>query len=99
MGTEFEDHSARMAGESICSATPPCLMLNFGPLARVIQDELLKDLANKSEMSDWFNREETPKATIALVTRPHPKNLQNAVKIEELEQQIKRYTFNSCPRI
>lgn len=62
--------------------------------ARVIQEELLKDLANKSEMSDWFNREDAPKTVVPLVSRPNPKNLQNAVKIEELEQQIKRYAFD-----
>jgi kinetochore protein Mis13/DSN1 len=63
-------------------------------VARVIQEELLKDLANRSEMSDWFNREDAPKTTAPLVTRPNPKNLQNTAKIEELEQQIQRYVCN-----
>lgn len=60
----------------------------------MIQEELVNDLANKSEMSDWFNREDAPKIAVLLVTRPNPKNLQNAMKIEELEQQIKRYAFD-----
>ncbi|ETN38192.1 uncharacterized protein HMPREF1541_06223 [Cyphellophora europaea CBS 101466] len=58
--------------------------------ARVIQEELLKDLANKSELSDWFSREEVPEAPKALPERPNPKNMQNAEKIAELEQQIQR---------
>lgn len=60
----------------------------------MIQEELLKDLANKSEMSDWFNREDAPKTAAPLVTRPNPKNKQNAAKIEELEHEIKRCAFN-----
>jgi hypothetical protein len=60
----------------------------------VIQEELLKDLANKSDMSDWFNREDAPKTAAPLVTRPNPKNKQNAAKIEELEREIKRCALN-----
>lgn len=65
----------------------------------MIEEELLKDLANRSEMSDWFNREEAPKTTAPLVTRPNPKNIQNAAKVEELEQQIKRYNFYSVQEV
>jgi hypothetical protein len=72
---------------------------NLWFVARVIQEELLKDLANRSEMSDWFNREDTPKTSVPLVTRPNPKNIQNATKIEELEQQIKRYAFKRTPKV
>jgi kinetochore protein Mis13/DSN1 len=57
----------------------------------VIQEELLKDLANRSEMSDWFSREDAPKTAAPLDTRPNPKNIQNAAKVQELEQQIHRY--------
>jgi kinetochore protein Mis13/DSN1 len=74
------------------SATPfQASEANLSFAARVIQEELLKDLANRSEMSDWFSREDVPKTAAPLVTRPNPKNIQNAAKIEELEQQIKRY--------
>jgi kinetochore protein Mis13/DSN1 len=64
---------------------------NLSFAARVIQEELLKDLANRSEMSDWFSREDAPKTAVPLVTRANPKNIQNAAKIQELEQQINRY--------
>ena len=56
--------------------------------ARVIQEELLKDFANRSEMSDWFGREDVVPPTI-VVKKPNPKNLQNAAKVQELEQQLK----------
>ena len=59
--------------------------------ARVIEEELLKDLANKSELSDWFSREDVPTTVVPFPERPHPKNLQNTEKIAELEEQIKRY--------
>ena len=90
-GTEFEDQSVRMAGEVLRDGhfKPLKLILSFA--ARVIQEELLKDLANRSEMSDWFSREDAPKTAAPLVTRPHPKNIQNVAKIQELEQQIHRY--------
>ena len=59
--------------------------------ARVIQDELLKDLGNKSELSDWFSREEVALPAKELPERPNPKNTQNSEKIAELEEQIARY--------
>lgn len=58
--------------------------------ARVIEDELLKDLANKSELSDWFSREDAPVMPKELPERPNPKNIQNSGKIAELEAQIER---------
>jgi kinetochore protein Mis13/DSN1 len=58
--------------------------------ARVIEDELLKDLGNKSELSDWFSREDVAEIPKALPERPNPKNIQNNEKIAELEQQIQR---------
>lgn len=58
--------------------------------ARVIEEELLKDLANKSELSDWFSREDAPAPVVPLPERPNPKNVQNTAKITELEEQIKR---------
>lgn len=59
--------------------------------ARVIEEELLKDLANRSEFSDWFAREDVLEPPKELPQRPNPKNLQNADKIKELEEQIQRY--------
>ena len=58
--------------------------------ARVIEEELLNDLANKSELSDWFSREDTPVQKVVLPERPNPRNVQNIEKIAELEEQIKR---------
>lgn len=58
--------------------------------ARVIQEELLKDFANVSELSDWFGRQETEPPAV-VVKKPNPKNIQNAEKIKELEEQIQRY--------
>lgn len=62
--------------------------------ARIIQEELLKDLANRSEMSDWFSREDAPAPVKPLQTRPNPKNEQNAIKIKELEERIERLQAN-----
>ncbi|OQV04705.1 hypothetical protein CLAIMM_09554 [Cladophialophora immunda] len=57
--------------------------------ARVIEEELLKELANRSDLSDWFGREEVPVQKEPLPERPNPKNTQNIEKIAELEEQIK----------
>ena len=89
MGTEFEDQSARLAGEKPRKCVQRFARL-IGSAARVIQEELLKDFANRSEMSDWFGREDAPPPVAPLPVRPNPKNIQNASKIEELEEQIKR---------
>ncbi|KKY21437.1 putative mis12-mtw1 family protein [Phaeomoniella chlamydospora] len=63
--------------------------------ARVIQEELLKDLSDKSEMSDWFNREDIPPPKAPVLVKPNPKNLQNEAKILELEEQIKRFVLGT----
>ena len=55
----------------------------------MIEEELLKDLANLSEMSDWFSRVDFPPPAAPLPRRPNPKNTQNAAKIEELEERVK----------
>ena len=86
---EYENQSARLAGEcSLLSLPVPVLTTG---IARVIQEELLKDFANRSEMSDWFGREDAQKPEESLPLRPNPKNAQNTTKIEELEAQIRRY--------
>ncbi|ETI28832.1 hypothetical protein G647_01284 [Cladophialophora carrionii CBS 160.54] len=58
--------------------------------ARVIEEELLKELSSKSELSDWFAREDVPVRKTPLPERPNPKNVQNLEKLAELEEQIKR---------
>ncbi|EED19405.1 Mis12-Mtw1 family protein [Talaromyces stipitatus ATCC 10500] len=57
--------------------------------ARVIQEELLQDFSNKSELTNWFAREDAP-APAVIVKKPNPKNVQNAEKIKELEEQIRK---------
>ncbi|KAI9795986.1 MAG: hypothetical protein M1833_006562 [Piccolia ochrophora] len=61
---------------------------NAKSAARVIQEEILKDFTNRSEMSDWFSRDDDPPPVI--VKKPNPRNVANAAKIQELEQQVQR---------
>lgn len=60
--------------------------------ARAIQQELIDDFANKSELSDWFSREETAPPTV--VKKPNPQNVKNQATLEEFELEVKRY---DCP--
>jgi kinetochore protein Mis13/DSN1 len=57
--------------------------------ARHMMEELLKDWANKSEMSDWFNREDDV-GSAAIVKNPNPHNARMAEKVKELEEEVKR---------
>ncbi|KAJ5930108.1 hypothetical protein N7466_005601 [Penicillium verhagenii] len=57
--------------------------------ARAIQDELLKDFSNNSELSNWFDREDVNPPTV-VVKKPNPRNVQNSDKIKELEEQIQK---------
>ena len=57
--------------------------------ARHMMEELLKDWANKSEMSDWFNREDAVSST-AIVKIPNPHNARMAAKAQMLEDEVKR---------
>jgi kinetochore protein Mis13/DSN1 len=59
--------------------------------ARVIEEELLKELSNRSELSDWFARQEAPVPDKPLPERPNPRNVQNKEKLAELEEQIRRW--------
>lgn len=66
-------------------------------LARVIQEALLKDFANKSEFSDWFNREDS--APRKVIKTPNPRNIEFEEKIVELEPRIERYEAILEPRM
>lgn len=57
--------------------------------ARAIQDQLLKDFGSRSEFSDWFSRDDGPKAP--LVLKPNPRNTELDEKMAQLEKNIKRY--------
>ncbi|KAJ5837314.1 Kinetochore protein [Penicillium chrysogenum] len=57
--------------------------------ARVIQEELLQDFSNNSELSNWLGREDlNPPAVV--VKKPNPRNVQNTDKIKELEEHIQK---------
>ena len=73
-----------------CRLYKSMIMLMFCS-ARAIEEELLKDLSNKSELSDWFTREDVATLKHPLPERPNPKNVQNNEKITELKEQINWY--------
>ena len=56
----------------------------------MIKESLLKDFGNKSEFSDWFNREET--APTKIVKKPNPRNVEIEDNLAVLEERIKRYS-------
>jgi kinetochore protein Mis13/DSN1 len=93
-GSRSEDESARLAGEKASINDTDILYADTSRvIARVIQEELLKDLGNRSELSDWFGRRETTPPAV-VVKKPNPKNVQNAQKLKELEAQIRRYVIH-----
>jgi kinetochore protein Mis13/DSN1 len=59
--------------------------------ARVIKEGLLKDFANKSEFSDWFNREELVPTKV--VKKPNPRNVEIEENLAGLEERIARYVW------
>ncbi|CAG8293035.1 unnamed protein product [Penicillium olsonii] len=57
--------------------------------ARQIQEEILREFSNNSELSNWFSREDiNPPAVV--VKKPNPRNVQNTEKIKELEEHIQK---------
>jgi kinetochore protein Mis13/DSN1 len=57
--------------------------------ARQIQEEILREFSNNSELSNWFSREDIhPPAVV--VKKPNPRNVQNTDKIKELEEHIQK---------
>ncbi|CAK7216339.1 hypothetical protein SCUCBS95973_002779 [Sporothrix curviconia] len=84
-------------GERALSEKPPHGSANSSALlgARAIQDQLLKDFANKAEFSNWFGRDDIPdeatqKPKKPIVLKPNPRNIEHEEKIAELEARIKR---------
>ncbi len=55
----------------------------------MIKESLLKDFANKSEFSDWFNREES--APTKIIKKPNPRNVELEENLTGLEERIKLY--------
>lgn len=58
--------------------------------ARVIKESLLKDFANKSEFSDWFNRADSAPAPTKIIKKPNPRNVEIEENLADLEERIKR---------
>ncbi|KAK5729660.1 hypothetical protein LTR17_011737 [Elasticomyces elasticus] len=58
--------------------------------ARVIQAELSQDLVSKGMLSDWFSRDEGELPLVPLRRAANPRNVANAKKAEELEQELER---------
>lgn len=50
---------------------------------------MLKDFGSKSELSDWFSREEVPRPPA--IEKPNPRNIEHQERIAELEERVKRY--------
>lgn len=86
-GSHSEDQSTRLAGNG--SALSWRNTDTDLKLARVIQEELLKDFSTNSDLSNWFSREDVSPPTV-VVKKPNPRNVQNTDKIKELEDQIQR---------
>jgi len=61
-------------------------------LARVIQDELLNEFGNRNDLSNWFDRQDSPPPA-AVVRKSNPRNAQNALKLQELEAELTRYVL------
>jgi kinetochore protein Mis13/DSN1 len=81
-----QDSGAELAGEH---GKAPCrIKLIFA--ARMIKESLLKDFANKSEFSDWFNREESAPPT-KVVKKPNPRNIELEENLIGLEARLTLY--------
>ena len=80
------DSAAALAGEKPLYIS---LGVKLTIVARVIKESLLRDFGNKSEFSDWFNREET--APTKIVKKPNPRNVEIEENLAGLEERIKRY--------
>jgi kinetochore protein Mis13/DSN1 len=59
--------------------------------ARMIKEALLKDFANKSEFSDWFNREESAPPATKVIKKPNPRNIELEENLVGLEARLKLY--------
>lgn len=58
--------------------------------ARHIQEQVLKEFSERSELSDWFARAPGEKKVVVV---PNPLNVGNAARVAELEERVKRYVF------
>lgn len=51
------------------------------------------DLLSKDSLSNWFGRDELPPPQIPLRRKANPRNITNAAKAVELEQELDRFVF------
>lgn len=58
--------------------------------ARHIQEQVLKEFSERSELSDWFARAPGEKKVVVV---PNPLNVGNAARVAELEERVKRYVL------
>lgn len=62
----------------------------------------MKDFGVKSELSDWFSREDEPSSSAKpkrpVLIQPNPINVEHDKKIASLETRIKRSVMMFCPR-
>ena len=80
------DSAAALAGMSRHS---PDMGFKLRNVAQGIKEALLKDFANKSQFSDWFNREESTIPT-KVIKKPNPRNVEIEENLAGLEARIKR---------
>jgi kinetochore protein Mis13/DSN1 len=57
----------------------------------MIKESLLKDFANKSEFSDWFNPEESAPPPTKVIKKPNPRNIELEENLVGLEARLKLY--------
>jgi len=81
-----QDNGAELAGEQ---CKPHC-RTKLISAARMIKESLLKDFANKSEFSDWFNRGETAPQT-KVIKKPNPRNVELEENLVGLEARLALY--------
>lgn len=57
-------------------------------IARTIEEEVLKDLIENKITTSWYHQPDQPLTT--LEKKPHPQNVNNAAKMQEMEDKIAR---------
>lgn len=92
LGVVVEEGERQAAHAGASNAIPTMGICTNKVPARVVQEELLAEFANRSELSNWFDRpEDTTQTVSSLVKKPNPRNVQNAAKLAELEAEVARY--------
>ncbi|KAK2593532.1 hypothetical protein QQS21_008755 [Conoideocrella luteorostrata] len=79
-------------GERALPAKPPHGTANSEAIlgARAIQDQILKEFAQRSDFSDWFSRDDDESPPSTAVLMPNPRNIELDEKLVALEARIQR---------